>query len=285
MRKLLLLFIVLFFFSVGHTQVFSAAVDTSTILIGEKIKLTFKGSFPKGRSIPWIDIDTIPHFEIMAKSTVDSQQIGTDLVLTQTYTLTSWDSGRWNIPSFYFGTASSRPILISVTYTPFDVSQPYNDIKDILEVEPAGKSTWYWYLLAAILLLILLYFIFRKKKKKPVKAAPAIHPYKKAINNLEVLRESNLHRTDVKEFYSRLIRIFRDYVHEKKAILSHSKTTDDLSIQLMQLQLPKGSYSKLIQILRMSDLVKFAKYNPLQTDNENAFKVIRESITTIEDAV
>jgi hypothetical protein len=279
--KLIVLLILSFTVFTGVlAQPLSATVDRNKILIGEKLQLVLRAAAPKEKFISWKDIDTIPHFEIMQKGKVDSALNGDSLVLTQTYTLTSWDSGKWQFPRF---DVKTKPITVYVGYTPFDVSRPYNDIKQILDVKRTEKTTWYWYLigLALLIILFLLFFPAGKKKEKPAQKFD-MGAYKKAKAEMEKLKREDLPSHDVKEYYVRLINIFRQYVYARWGIQSYSKTTDDLAVQIQSLNMPKQLYSELLQVLRLSDLVKFAKYQPLPADNDTAFAIISDSLTSIE---
>jgi hypothetical protein len=82
--------------------------------------------------------------------------------------------------------------------------------------------------------------------------------------------------------YTSLIDIFRNYLLQKKDIHSFSKTTDDLARQLGELRL-NGS-DQLIQVLQRSDMVKFARYQPMTTENEQAIEVIKKNIISIENS-
>jgi hypothetical protein len=42
------------------------------------------------------------------------------------------------------------------------------------------------------------------------------------------------------------------------------------------------SYNELVQVLRLSDAVKYAKFTPSHKENNDALDIIRESIDTIE---
>ena len=83
-------------------------------------------------------------------------------------------------------------------------------------------------------------------------------------------------------FYTRLVDIFRVYISRRKGIASLQKTTDDLVVQLRSLKLPAEEFNRLAQALRMSDFVKFAKFEPGQSDKNDSFKTIKEFIDDIE---
>jgi hypothetical protein len=165
--------------------------------------------------------------------------------------------------------------------SPFDPSQPYHDIKDIMDVKKPIESKWYWYLIFALVLVLLFLLFFPKSKKKEVPGfQPDAGAYKSAMAQLQQLQSREY--KDPKQFYTELIQIFRTYLHKRKNIQSFSKTTDDLAIQLKTLEMDDKNYTPLLQTLRMSDLVKFARFIPAEKDQNESLSVIRESITHIE---
>lgn len=262
---------------------FATSVDKNKILIGEPFQLTLK-AFVSGAIAQWPVIDSIPHFEVLAKAKVDSQLNSGTLILNQVITLTSWDSGKRIIPSFSFeGATKTAPILINVAFAPFDTTQDYNDVKDIIDAAKPERQQWHWYLIGALLLLGLFILLFpgRKVKKEPTSFVPDANIYKASLAKLDALR--NKTPEDTKVLYTELIYIFRAYLYKRKGIESGAKTTNDLAIQLKQLQLPKEIYTSLVQTLSVSDLVKFARWQPTPPENVTSIETIRQSIIVIEN--
>ena len=124
-------------------------------------------------------------------------------------------------------------------------------------------------------------FFPKAKKKATGEFVPDEGAYKKALRQLEKLRTSD--DGDSKAYYTSLIGIFRDYLHKRRNIYSFSKTTDDLSIQMQQLNMDREQYADLLQALRLSDLVKFARYQPSKAENETSIDTVKQSIITIEN--
>jgi hypothetical protein len=282
MKKLIFLILLINFWGFAFSQrsPIAATVDKQKILIGEQLQLYLKAVFPKPGAATWFVVDSFPHFEILKKSKIDSQQTSEGLFLQQAITLTSWDSGRWTIPSFTLGSFKTNPILVAIGYTPMDPNQPYNDIKDIIEVQKPFASNWYWYLVGIAVLIALFLLFFPPKEEKTVAASlPPEDLYKAALSRLEKLKAVD----EPKHLFTELVDIFRNYLEKRKNIQSLSKTTDDLSVQIKQLQIPNEQYHQLVQTLRMSDLVKFAKYQPQTKDSEEAIEVIKKNIITIEN--
>ena len=264
------------------TATISASVDKKRILIGEPLQLTIETRIPPGSVISFIHIDSIGHFELLGKPVIDTSQVENGTIIKGTYTLTSFDSGHWVIPSFVINTSLATDTLpIDVVFSDFDPKQDYHDIKDILEVEPAKKKQWWWYAAGgALLLLLLILYLLRKKKPAPVtKQAVTIDPFEEAMKELAQLQKL---KPDTKTYYSTLTNIFRLYVFRKKGILSLQKTTGDLVLRLRDLDLDKEQFNKLSQALQLSDFVKFAKYIPGPEDDKQAFEIIGRSIEAIE---
>lgn len=282
MKNLLLFLLFIMGAFYAWSQEVSAVADKDSILIGEQIKLELKASFKKDQPPAWFEYDSFPRFEILSSSVVDTQESGSGMVLSQSLVLTSWDSGSWKIPSFYLGRKSTDPISIEVSFTEMDPNKEYNDVKDILPVARPRESKWYWYLIMAVALigLFLLFFPASKKNEEKKIVIPE-NAYRDAIQKLERLEENR--EADHKLFYTELVHIFREYLHRKKNIQSFSKTTDDLSVQVKSLHLSQGQYDELVHCLQQTDMVKFAKYQPLPGEKEQAMKTIRQSIDTIEN--
>ena len=125
-------------------------------------------------------------------------------------------------------------------------------------------------------------FSSHRGKKKEGETEKDRNAYRKALQELEKLEREKA--VDAKSFHTELINIFRTYLKGAKGIQSFSKTTDDLSIQLQGQKLPSAEYNHLVQMLRLSDLVKFAAYRPDGSMDQESLTIIKQSITTLEQA-
>jgi hypothetical protein len=268
----------------GHAQSIKIAVraDKERILIGEQFNLVIAATLPAERSVALLKIDSFPHFEVI-QSKVDSQQSGTDKIYQQTITLTSWDSGKWAIPSLSIpGSNRTKPIGVEVVFSsPFDPQQEYHDVKDILDVPKPEREKWYWYLIGLLLLALLFFLLFPRNKKKDTGEFISDETiYKKSLARLEKL--SNQTDQESKLFHTELVQIFRDYLHKRKGVRSHSKTTEEISRKVKQLDLRNGSYEALAQTLQVSDMVKFARLETSSTENKESIEIIKQTIIAIE---
>jgi hypothetical protein len=281
-------FVLLFisFISISVTaQKVTATVDKQKILIGEQFHLRLQANFDKSEPLDFFDLDSIPQFEILDKSGIDTSNFNDGFALMQDFTVTSWDSGKIQIAPFALGRYQTKPLTIDVAYSPhpFDTTKPYHDIHDIMEIKRPIETTWYWYLIG-LLVLILLFLLFFPKGKPKAKGEFVSDEgaYKRALKKLDALQKRK--DADGKIFYTDLIQIFREYLHKRKNIYSFSKTTEDLSAQIEKLNMDGGRYQHLIQTLLVSDFVKYAKYQTSPDERQNSLESIKESIVAIEKA-
>jgi hypothetical protein len=259
--------------------------DKQKILLGEQLLIKMEATMERGQSLTGFSMDTLPHFEVLNKSKIDTSRIGAGLRLTQTLTITSWDSGRWSLPSVITKGIPSKPVSIDVGYTnPWDPKKPYNDIKGIVPVKNPVRDNWWWYIIGAAVLVALFLLFFPGAKSNTTVSDLDSGAYKKAMQALDKLQNENTASANSKQYYTELVTIFRTYLKGAKGIQSFSKTTDDLNIQLQVLKLPSTAYHELVQTLRLSDLVKFAQYKADTETSAGSLATIKQSITTIEQS-
>lgn len=261
-----------------------ATLDKNRLLIGEQATLRIEVQIPEKEPIRFVSVDSLEHFEWIGKPVMDTVGNDNGTLLTGLFTITSFDSGHWVIPSFELsGGLRTDSIPVDVVFSDFDPKAPYHDIKDVLEADPEKqKNEWWWYAAAGGFLLILLLVFILRRKKKPVpvmNTEPKIVPLEEALAALHTLQSANL---EVKQYHTRLADIFRLYIFRKKGILSLQETTDELVVQLSELGLEREVQDELAQALRLGDFVKFARFVPVKEENDKAFMTIKRSIERID---
>jgi hypothetical protein len=270
-----------------NTVTVNASVDKREILIGEQIQLSLDAKVSLGLNVSWFALDTIPHFDIVEKGKIDSVITETEKSYHQVIIITSFDSGMHSIAPFPLVVEGKNfltdSIPINVKFKPLDPKQDYHDIKDILDVQNPFAKYIVWAIIAITILSIFLviYFVTRKRTEEMVeqKEFSRLTPYDEAINSLQELKKQQLAKNgQVKLYYSRLNDILRLFVLKKLQIASMVKTNEELIMQLKELDISREQFSHLAQALRMSDFVKFAKYLPGESENEQNFDIIRSSV-------
>ena len=265
-------------------------IDRDNILIGETVSLTVEAYTPIGANVNWFSADTIPHFEILKQDVIDTAQNIDSKKLSQHYAITSFDSGQQYIPPFeivvdnqsYF----TDSIPITVSFAPFDPQEDYRDIKDIIEVKRPPLTFLPWLIGGMVLIcLAVAALLWRRKRSATVaqkKVSPALSPYEEAMKALARLALKNVNNGEVKAYYSEMNDILRKYVSRKFSVSTFERTNEELIIELSGKGIPKDAFINLAQSLRMSDVVKFAKYNPTEEDNKNNLKIVTSSIEILD---
>jgi hypothetical protein len=272
---------------VCKAQYLTLSTDRKDILLGEQFTLTIKLTSSPGKVISgWPLVpDSINHLEVISRGTIDSTREGNKIIYSQAMVMTGFDSGHWVIPPMGVNVdgkeVTSTSTDINVQSIKLEGSE-YNDVKEIIEVPPPGPE-WKSILLYAfgiLLLLLLAYFWWRNRKKKPVVVKPVSKgtAYDQAMKALEALRKEQLvEKGEMKKFYSGLYDIFREYGSALSGSSLMQSTTDDVLIS-MKGSLEGSSFSKLAEVLRISDAVKFAKYGSSKEEASESFTVVKESI-------
>ncbi|MBS1510604.1 MAG: hypothetical protein JST86_07190 [Bacteroidetes bacterium] len=303
-KKVWILFFVLVLFAVTHTCAQAPQLQTFTdktdILIGEQIQYKVVATYDTSLfRLHWLNIpDSLPHFDVVERGKIDtSVDNNKNTIVQQTFTITSFDSGRWNTPplavQFEKNQNNNNPInlltdsiAINVGYAPADSTNQLRDIKPIMEVT-VTSYLWYYIGGAALLLVIALFFLVRYLKNRKKNADPVFssrtNPYDEALQELEKLRTYNLTDDEsIKKYHARLAEIFKWYISRKQRFSVMNKTTGDVLVHLSNNNLPAEVISSTATALRCGDAVKFAKYLPAVAESEDCMARIKNTILFIK---
>jgi hypothetical protein len=257
------------------------------IVLGEQFRLTIQISAPasaKDIHLPSVP-DTINHLEVIERKKPDSIRQGDRIVYSQEIIMTGFDSGHWVLPQL---TTTVNGKLVKSASVGIDVmnikltGKDYNDIKEIVEVEPPGIDWKKILLYGAALLIpaILVYYWWKNRKKKPAPLKPVskASAYEEAMSALNELgKEMLMEKGEAKYYYSRLYDIYRTYMGAVTGKDLLQFTTDEILIE-MKAHLNGSTFSSAAEALRISDAVKFAKYLPPIEEGRRSMEVIRQSI-------
>jgi len=248
---------------------------------------------PEGTGITWVPLDSIPHFEFVEKGKIDSSlNTGSARSFRQRLILTSFDSGSRVIPPLQFIVGNKKyytdSIPVEVGFSSFDPRQDYHDIKDIIAVDNPYVRYIVWIIAGLILLSLALVIYFIRGKRSIVEAGDQPvskwSPYEEAVRSLTELKEQRLpEKGQVKLYYTRLNDILRLFVMRKLRMASMEKTNEELILQLRQVNISPQQFSQLTEALRMSDYVKFAKFQPGENDNKRNFDIIETSVHLLNE--
>jgi len=213
--------------------------------------------------------------------------------------LTQFDSGRFMIPSVKIlinkKTFLSDSIQVEVVNVQVDtLKQKMYDIKDIVPANE-GIGDWWKYLL--ILLLIagigaFIYWYIKKRQTKKIEEDIYKTPIEKATSLLNNLEKKELwQQGKVKDYYSELTDIVRNYIEEAIEIPAMESTTSELieglklASKKKKMKLSQETIDNLFVVLKQADLVKFAKSKPMDFEITEDRKKIERSIITLDKAI
>jgi hypothetical protein len=265
-----------------------AQVDTNTIRLGEQIKLRLSATMPpQGINLVFPQIpDSFGHFEVVRRLPLDTTAQGNTKLLGQTIVLTSFDSGRWDIPSLRFDVVSggnitdsafSAPLSIDVTTVDVDTTKAFKPIKGVRTVAWSFWDYWLYFAIGITVALVgiglFVYFRSRPKKPVPVPVVKAVPPYEIALQHLQQLRSEKVWQTgDIKQYYTRLTDILRTYFEQQFNIPALEQTTEELLQHIKPVTILNQQREKLRALLSVADLAKFAKLMPAPEEHEHAMQ-------------
>ncbi|HXB07307.1 MAG TPA: hypothetical protein VNW04_09330 [Puia sp.] len=268
-----------------------ATIDKDSILIGQPIQLMLEATVPDNIPFTWPAVDSLPHFEWLEKGKPDTSVRPGQRYYRQYFTITSFDSGRWTIPRLTFLAGTKKvmtdSIRITIGYSKIDPAKDFHDIKDIIDI-PNPWARWIPWIIGAVtgLSLILVFWLVSKRKiikRLITRQMPRLSPLEEAMQHLDELAKQQLSLNGaIKVYYTRLDEIFRVYLFRRMGISSLAETSEELITQLRSSPLQPTQFDSLAETLRMSDFVKFAKYQPGITESDHHYHVIRTSILALE---
>jgi len=295
------LYIIFLFFSTNlfSQKLVETKIDVTKNKIGAQFNLTLKTevdtlsqvTFPKGKNFGKL--------EVIRDYVIDTIKKGSRYELIKKYGLTQFDSGKYYVPSLrvlidkkMFLTDS---ILVEVANVQVDtLRQKMYDIKPIAEA--SSSKSWIWKVLLILLLIAgigaFVYWFVKIRQRKKIEAEVYKTPIEKATNLLNILEKKELwQKGEIKDYYSELTDIARNYIEEAIEIPAMESTTSELIEGLRKASLKKKmvlsqeTIENLERVLKQADLVKFAKSKPLDFEITEDRKKIEKAIVTLDKSI
>ena len=281
-------------------QKVTTSIDSTKKKIGAEFKLTLKTDVDTLSKVKFPNAKFFGALEVIQSYKIDTVKNGARYELIKKYGLTQFDSGKYTIPRIPVlinGKPSfSDSIKVEVNDVKVDtLKQKMYDIKDIAKVEsPLGS--WWIYLLVLLVIGVIGYFVYKfikKRQSEPkVEAIVYTSPIEKATSLLQQLEKKELwQKGEIKNYYSELTDIARNYIEEEIHIPAMESTTSELieglrkAAKQKKLKLSNETVENLEKVLKQADLVKFAKVKPLDFEIEEDKKRISSSIVTIHKSI
>lgn len=275
------------------------SIDTTKNKIGAEFKLTLKATVDTKSKVVFPKLKNMGALEVIQSYPIDTVKKDDRYELIKKYGLTQFDSGKYTIPSIKIlinnKVVASDSIQVEVANVQVDtLKQKMYDIKDIA---PADNSlgNWWKYLLGFLLIIglaALIYWFLKKYQKKKIEAEIYKTPIEKATSLLNSLEKKELwQKGEVKEYYSELTNIVRNYIEEAIEIPAMESTTSELIEGLKvaslkkKMSLSQDTIENLFVVLKQADLVKFAKSKPMDFEITEDRKKIERAIVTLDKSI
>jgi len=298
MKKILLYFLFTTAVFAQQKQV-TTSIDTTKNKIGAEFKLTLKTNVDTLSKVVFPNAKNFGALEVIQSYPIDTIRKDDRYELVKKYGLTQFDSGRYMIPSVKILINKkeylSDSIRVEVANVQVDtLKQKMYDIKDIVPANE-GIGDWWKYLL--ILLVIagigaFIYWYIKKRQKQKIEEEIYKTPIEKATSLLNNLEKKELwQQGEVKEYYSQLTDIVRNYIEEAIEIPAMESTTSELieglktASKKKKMKLSQETIDNLFVVLKQADLVKFAKSKPLDFEITEDRKKIERAIVTLDKAI
>ena len=297
MKKILLYFLFTATVFAQQKQVLTS-IDTTKNKIGAEFKLTLKTNVDTLSKVVFPNLRNFGALEVIQSYPIDTIKKNDRYELIKKYGLTQFDSGRYTIPSVKILINNkaflSDSIKVEVANVKVDtLRQKMYDIKDIV---PSNESSDWWKYLLGLLLMVGLgavaYWFLKKRQKEKIEEEIYKTPIEKATTLLNNLEKKELwQHGEVKEYYSELTNIVRNYIEEAIEIPAMESTTSELieglkvASQKKKMKLSKETIDNLFVVLKQADLVKFAKSKPMDFEITEDRKKIERAIVTLDKAI
>lgn len=275
-------------------------IDVTKNKIGAQFNLTLKTNVDTLSKVVFPTSKNFGKMEVIRSYVIDTIKHGDRYELIKKYGVTQFDSGKYVIPSLKvlinnkaFATDS---LLVEVSNVQVDtLKQKLFDIKPIVEV-PYELSYFWQYVLIILLILgigALIYWLIKKYQNKKVEVVEELKsPIERATILLKTLEKKELwQKGAVKEYYSELTDIARNYIEEAIEIPAMESTTSELILALRAASIKKKmtvspeTLENLERVLKQADLVKFAKSKPLDYEIAEDQNKIEKAILTLDKSI
>ncbi len=275
-------------------------IDVKKNKIGAQFNLTYKTNVDTAAKVVFPTLKNFGKMEVIRSYVIDTIKHGARYDLIKKYGVTQFDSGKYVIPSLkvlinnkVFATDS---ILVEVSDVKVDtLKQKLFDIKPIAESEYQLSNFWRYLLIILLIfgLGALTYWLIKKYRKKQVEEVEELKsPIERATILLKNLEKKELwQKGAVKEYYSELTDIARNYIEEAIEIPAMESTTSELIVALRAASIKKKmtvsveTLENLERVLKQADLVKFAKSRPLDFEIAEDKNKIEKAILTLDKSI
>ena len=206
------------------------------------------------------------------------------------FELTAWDTGKFTTPNFSFDIMKNNEVDYSFQLDPIDFEivsilttidqAEFKDIKGPVPVKNIFPFRKILYVFLLLVLMVAIILIWRKRigpEYEKINYDFLENPYERASRRIKELDSSVL----TKEYYSTLSHVLREYIETKYFIRTLEMTTEEIENAIEIFQFEEEKFFKIINFLKKSDQVKYARHAPIPEKMIQDKKEIEEIIQLI----
>ncbi len=277
----------------GYVNIKSSVLTRDSILVGDQVVWKTLFTMPENKSLVIAPYGEITggegsKIDVLHDFVLDTVSVRKGIAELEAKLLfTSFDSGYYKLPqplivaggengdTIYFDTPSIAVNTIQIDTASFKAY----DIKGQIKYPVTFKEVFPWILLSLFVIgaayLLYRYIKYKRENKdffgKPIVKDP---PHIIALRELDKLRMQKLWQAGKeKQFYTGIADTLREYIEARYHINAMEKTSSEIMESLADKNVETGPYNELEGLFSLADLVKFAKYSPLESENEEAIPV------------
>ncbi len=258
--------------------------DTTDYLIGDFINYHIKTVTLKNIELfPPSLPDTIPNLELISRGNPVITEDEKFKTAIYPFILAGYDSVRATIPEIVveyrsegdtsYKRISTDSLTINIHTLPVSTSQGIADVKSPLLIPYDWLMLILWILVGLVLVggTFFIYILYKQKQKdKPIERKILTIPaHVTAFRELEELGAEQLWQKGmIKEYHSRITEIIRKYFERRFNFFALELTTTETMQSLRNVKDSENIHDITFDFLSNADLVKFAKFQPVESVNE-----------------
>lgn len=269
-----------------NIQVF-ADTDSSEYVVGDYIRYSLEIKYSKGITVTIPSIkDSITNLEFIKEEPLIREETDSEVYELHNYIFSRYDSSDIWIPTYSIAYTTDgtnvqyvkvNPVNILVRTVEVDSQSDIKDVKAPIRI-PLDWLTTIIIILIIIIVALIAYFGYRYYKKKyaaePQKEIKiTVLPYERALTNLHELEDKKLWQQGmIKEYHTEVTGIIRDYFEERFHFQALEMTTPEIMDSIKSRDVKVEVIAITEEFLANADMVKFAKFQPMPTVNEEMMK-------------
>ncbi|MCK5135478.1 MAG: hypothetical protein KAR19_06780 [Bacteroidales bacterium] len=262
-------------------------VSSDSMMIGDQVIFNIHVEAAENIvfTLPLVKDTLNSNIEVLFSISSDTTLLAGRQVVDHSYMITGFEQGMQLVPPqpvvYTFDnttdTALSMPLIIHVIEPAVDTTQQIKPIKPPINTPLTFKEVLPWIALGMggwmlATLIIALAWMYRQRSKDPkifaIKPQEPAHVI--AFRELDRLKEEKIWESgQIKQFYTRLTEITRHYIERQYGIPAMERTTGEILDAFRKSNIEDSLLDEMLkELLELSDLVKFAKEDPLPVDNQ-----------------